>query len=63
MIKRTKIDPFRLFWKTLKPSYQVKGILMSELGRSRASAHEHQLIDGGDFKKKDFNEVKRKALQ
>lgn len=27
-------------------------IRISELGRSRASAHELQLIDGGDFQKK-----------
>lgn len=36
---------------------------MSELGRSRASAHELQLIDGGDFQKKDVSEIKMKASQ
>lgn len=36
---------------------------MSASGRSRALAHERQLIDGGDFQKKDFNGIKRKSLQ
>lgn len=36
---------------------------MSESGRSRASAHELQLIDGGDFQKKDFSEIERNASQ
>lgn len=40
MMKRSKYDPFRLCWKILKLPYQDKNILMSELERSRASAHE-----------------------
>ncbi len=36
---------------------------MSASGRSRALAHERQLIDGGGFQKKDFNVIKWKALQ
>lgn len=36
---------------------------MSESGRSRASAHELQLIDGGDFQKKDVSERERNASQ
>lgn len=38
-------------------------IHISELGRSRASAHELQLIDGGDFQKKDVSETERNASQ
>lgn len=38
-------------------------IHISELGRSRASAHELQLIDGGDFQKKDVSEIERNASQ
>ncbi|MBZ5780784.1 MULTISPECIES: hypothetical protein [Klebsiella] len=38
-------------------------IYISELGRSRASAHELQLIDGGDFQKKDVSEIERNASQ
>lgn len=38
-------------------------IHISELGRSRVSAHELQLIDGGDFQKKDVSEIERNASQ
>ena len=37
-------------------------IHISELGRSRASAHELQLIDGGDFQKKDVSEIEKKCF-
>jgi hypothetical protein len=36
----------------MKLPYQGENILMSESGRSRALAHELQLIDGGDFQKR-----------
>ena len=38
-------------------------IHISELGRSRASAHELQLIDGGYFQKKNVSEIERNASQ
>lgn len=50
MIKRSK-PIFSSLLEILKLPYKEK-ILMSVSGRSRASAHELQLIDGGDFQKK-----------
>jgi hypothetical protein len=50
MIKRSK-PIFSSLLEVLKLPYKEK-ILMSESGRSRASAHELQLIDGGDFQKR-----------
>ncbi|EHX9386265.1 hypothetical protein K3749_004394 [Escherichia coli] len=61
MIKRSK-PIFSSLLEILKLPYKEK-ILMSESGRSRASAHELQLIDGGDFQKKDVSEIERNASQ
>lgn len=47
MIKRSK-PIFSPLLEILKLPFKEK-ILMSESGRSRAVAHELQLIDGGDF--------------
>ena len=63
MRKRSKYDPFLLSQPVWKLPNESKNILMSASGRSRALAHERQLIDGGDFQKKDFNVIKWKALQ
>lgn len=63
MMKRSKHDPLRLSYSIWKLSNQSGNIVMSASGRSRALAHELQLIDGGDFQKNIFNGIKRKALQ
>lgn len=51
MIKRSK-PIFSLLLENIKTTLQRKKIFMSELGRSRASAHELQLIDGGYYQKR-----------
>lgn len=61
MIKRSK-PIFSSLLEILKLPYKEK-ILMSQSGRSRASAHELQLIDAGDFQKKDVSEIERNASQ
>ena len=51
MIKRSKLI-FSLLLENIKTTLQRKKIFMSESGRSRASAHELQLIDGGYYQKR-----------
>lgn len=54
---------FPLFTININKTPHQDKIHISELGRSRASAHELQLIDGGNFQKKDVSEIERNASQ
>ncbi|WP_142745432.1 hypothetical protein [Klebsiella pneumoniae] len=54
-------NPILFDFTKLYVNYLIKvNILISASGRSRALAHERQLIDGGDFQKRILMEQKGK---